>query len=244
MSKLANFHWTRKNGSQVPLIIWKRILMLISREKFKEQLKAIIDNLWMAHFYYDLSTKLTNSFTEYREEVRQSPVFWNLTISALDEVSLVRLCRVYDQHKDSQSLKNLLITIKKNPEIFSQNRTSYISEPQYPKAFNQNELDKYIEFVSKEENPLIQKVITLRDRVIAHTDRGNLYKSPVENNPANSDLLTWGQVKSLIDKGFEILNRYSSLFDGSQYHQGAPGEDDYKSLLKHIRHSINNQFLP
>lgn len=215
--------------------------MLISREKFKEQLKAIINNLWMAHFYYDLSTKLTQSFEEYRKEVKQSPVFWNLTISALDEVSLVRLCKVYDQHKDSQSLKNLLITIKKNPEIFSQNRTSYISEVQRPNAFDQNELDQYIEFVSKEENPLIQKVITLRDRVIAHTDRGNLNKSPAENDPANSDLLTWDQVKSLIDKGFEILNRYSSLVDGSQYYQGVPGIDDYNSLLKHIRYSVSNQ---
>jgi hypothetical protein len=64
---------------------------------------------------------MDESMEKYDREIKQCPAFWELTLTAHLEVSLLYLCRAYDNHnKDGQalSLKKLINLIRKNTDLF------------------------------------------------------------------------------------------------------------------------------
>jgi len=176
---------------------------------------------------------------DYSEEFVQPNTFWYFALTALNEARLIRLCRVFDQESASLNLYNLLDTIKVNVEFFGQDHfrerlrdNAFVNSlSQDSRIPDKSQLDKDIEFVSL-QNPTVRKLIIWRNNIIAHRGaKVSLGKNEiVARNPLSED-----EVISLLEGCFQILNRYSSLYNASFYSRQPIGHDDYKTLLNFVR---------
>lgn len=83
----------------------------------------------------------------------------------------------------------------------------------------------------KEEKPHV-RCVSRRPTMIAIA----LGKNEIlRENPLSS-----AEIEKLIDRAFEIYNRYSSLFRASTFARNISGHDDYLVLLKFLRIGIKH----
>lgn len=212
--------------------------MEISSIEFEKSLEKITNNLVYASIHYRLYTDLCNASEEYNIEMNQSPVFWQLTIEAHATSTILMLCQVYDHHKNSFNLPKLLNTIHSNPSLFKKecfderikDRPLADDLSKTPRILNNKTLEQHMQYVNKETNPLVRKLIYFRDKQVAHID-----KNYVLNAENNSETLVWKEVEELIFKGHEIVSTYESLYRASSWSSNIIGEEDYKKVLNAIR---------
>ncbi len=221
-----------------------------NEEEFKKLLDALSEDLLNAGHHFRLYRNLEESMEKYETERKQCSAFWELTINAHLEVSLLYLCRAYDNKnndggKKALSLKELINIIRKNTDLFQiSNLQERFKSHDFPdilvpvlneqlKQDLQNntihdQLNEDGIFVGN-NNSLVKKLTILRGHFIAHRNIGQTLKDSL-------DPLTTEEVETLIEKGLEICNRYRALFDGSnKLLHLISGEDDYKMILKYIR---------
>ncbi|MCX5965897.1 MAG: hypothetical protein NT070_23065 [Cyanobacteria bacterium] len=214
--------------------------MKYNEEQFKGLLKALSDDLLNARHHFKLYRSLREALDDYQKEINQCVAFWGLTLSAHKQASILNLCRAYDPQKDASSLRQLIQIIQKNIDLFDiQQFRERLKHNPYVDSLSQTarepskqQLEKDLEFVSK-DNPLVKRLIILRNNVVAHTSTSSIIKSKNDLNP-----LTWEEIEELIEQGMSIVNSYSSLFEASTYASTLIGEDDYKTVLRHIRCGI------
>jgi len=89
------------------------------------------------------------------------------------------------------------------------------------------QLDRDIRF-SSNENEKVKTLNLWRDRVNFHNDERELFR---QNRFEDEHPLP--DVGLLIDKGFEILNRYSQYFDTTIYSKGCRDWKDMKFVFEH-----------
>jgi AbiU2 len=212
-----------------------REIKIKTAEELSRLFNALAKEIVDANIYYQLFFGLTEEQQSSKIVFNQSCVFWSLTFDALKEAILIRLCRVYDQESSSLNLVNLLLTIQSNLHFFEEqhfrdrlhNNAFVDSLTKVDRMPSKEDINADIKYASN-ENQLVKKLTLWRGNIIAH--RGakiSLGKvSVLEDNP-----LPWTEVKELLDKGFEIYNRYSSLYDASTCPLEIVGYDDYQSLL-------------
>jgi len=214
--------------------------MKYNEDQFKELLKALYADLLNARHHFKLYRSLNEALHDYKKEINQCVAFWGLTISAHKQTSILSLCRAYDSQKNASSLYQLIRIIQENIELFDiqQFRERLKHNPyvdslsQTAREPNQQQLAKDLEFVSN-GNPLVKRLIILRNNVVAHTSTSSIIKNKNDLNP-----LTWKEIEELIEQGMSIINSYSLLFEASTYASTLLGEDDYKTVLRHIRCGI------
>jgi len=211
--------------------------------KSSEELNILLDNLRDEIIHANILSKLYNelykSIDEYRAEFGQSNTFWFYSLNSINNYCMTILCRIYDQHSKSLNLYNLLDTINKNIKYFKADefRERLINNPfvdslsKSTRIPEKKQLEEDIKFASK-DNLLVKKLIVWRNNIIAHkSPKILLGKGEIlEENALTSDDLT-----ELLDKCFEIYNRYSSLYRASTASRQVIGADDYKSVLKFMR---------
>ncbi len=209
-----------------------------SDEELNHLLEALVLEIVDAISYHRLFCNLVDSISTHRREFNQSNTFWSLTLDALREARLTRLCRVYDQKSNSLNLVNLLDTIKGNLHLFKEH---YFRDRLQDNAFVDSlaqtkrlpsiaQLDEDIEF-SSSRNPLVKKLMIWRNNIVAHKGtKVALGKDQIlADNP-----LPQPEMEQLLDRSLEIFNRYSSLYRASVWSRKVIGHDDYKSLLKFL----------
>jgi hypothetical protein len=214
-------------------------LKLKSSDEFKTLLVSLWDDLLFANIHFLIFQEIGRSGVKRIEEINISPVFWRLTIEAHAQMALVRLLRVYDQHKAGLHLLRLLQTVHFNQWLFTpdQFRKRLTGNPSAEEWLTEigvldlTQLEKDIHFVST-ANPKVENLKQWRDRVTFHKDpRHILTGKPFEQkNP-----LPYADIEELIKKGFEILNRYSLYFDANRYGETLPKWDDVNFVIEALR---------
>lgn len=209
-----------------------------SDEELNRLLEALALEIVDAISYHRLFCDLADSISTHRREFNQSNTFWDLTLDALREARLTRLCRVYDQESNSLNLVNLLDTIKGNLHLFEEHHfRDRLQDNAFVDSLAQTnrlptvaQLDEDIEF-SSSRNPLVKKLMIWRNNIVAHKGtKVALGKDQIlADNP-----LPQPEIEQLLDRSLEIFNRYSSLYRASVWSQKIIGHDDYKSLLKFL----------
>lgn len=192
-----------------------------------------------AQIYHKLCCDLEVSIAEYEREIHHSNTFWSLTLESLHEASLIRLCRVLDQNAAGLNLVNFLETIKANlhffqPEHFRDrllNNALVNSLALIDRIPPAGQLDQDIEFASS-RNPLVKKLMIWRNKIVAHRDaRVSLGKTQIlEDNP-----LSQTEIEALLEKSFEMFNKYSCLYRENTWSRNVIGHQDYKALLDLLR---------
>jgi hypothetical protein len=214
-----------------------------SAEEFRRLLTALLDDLIDARFHFSLYHNLAKATEQYATEFAQSPTFWGLTLSAHMDAVLLRLCRAYDTYEHTAlTLQNLLGTIQAHMSIFDEPNfrqrlkgnsfvDSLAAELRSP---NQAQLQKDIQAVS-DSDPLVHKLVMWRHNYIAHRN------SHFALNPRKFDAkypLLFTEIDTLLNRGLEIGNRYSLLFDASAHATLMVGRDDYLNLLIAVREHV------
>lgn len=208
-------------------------------QEFAQLLKALVDDIRSSHDYSRLLQKLWPTTKEYEIEFAQTPAFWHLTMSALGDAAMLRLCRVYDQHNSANHLHGLLLTIKANPDIFEEAEfrqrlkdnphVDYLAK--YGTIPNSADLERDLTLTSIND-PDVALLHKWRGNVIAHSNadiaKGN--SAWTKDNP-----LLWETTDKLIERAYVIFNRYCALFNATSYSKMLIGEDDYDYLFKLLR---------
>src|SRR3989442_7115410 len=91
-----------------------------SGEDLNKLLNALATDIVDANIFHRLFTGLMAANSEFPREISQSNMFWWLTMQAIKEAYLTRLCRIFDQHSQSLNLANLLDTLKANLHFFQE----------------------------------------------------------------------------------------------------------------------------
>ncbi|MEW6665317.1 MAG: hypothetical protein AB1512_08865 [Thermodesulfobacteriota bacterium] len=208
--------------------------------EFDSLMKGLARDIVNANIHYRLHKNLKDAIPEYVTELNQSAAFWNLTISAQVDATLLRLCRAFDSHTASLSLSRLLATIKYNLQIFD--------KPQFKNRLKDNpfveslardyripekeELEADFALVS-DSDPLVKRLLAWRNNIGAH-------RNPRETLSPNSVVapMKYSDIEELLGRAIMLLNKYSLLFGALAYSASIVGADDYKYVLDCIRKNI------
>jgi len=208
---------------------------------FEKLLNSLALDLREAWIHYKLFSDLNDSIPEYKRELNQSPAFWELTINSHLENSLFRLCRVYDQHKESLNLKNLLkaMLVQINREDSDENREENDSKFAFKNKLDEidkNQLKFDIDFFVEKENEIVKKLVIWRNNKFAHQN--------VKTITGKIDIfqrysMTYKELEILFRRGMEIVNRYSSLLFNSSFSINMSGQNDFKDVLESVRQRLS-----
>lgn len=211
-------------------------------EEFERLMEGLADDLVHANIHFRLHQDLSKSVKEYEREFNESRTFWFLTFRAQFDACVFRLCRAYDQNDAALHLNNWLEIIKQNMKLFDvdefrirlEDNPFVESLAMKVKKPDSEQLAKDIKSTSN-ENPLVEKLTILRNNIFAHRNakltRDN--RDILEEKPIKTE-----EIEKLLERGIDILNRYSYLFKALSYSTQIVGHDDYKYVLESIRKDI------
>jgi|SRR5256885_13640760 len=220
-------------------------LNIKNSDDFNKLLSVLATEIVNANIFFKLHYNLKSAATEYEKEFNQSVTFWNITFQALLDATLFRLCRIYDTHEKSNSLLNLLDTIKENLHIFDETnfRVRLKDNPfvdslaESARKPDLKQLDEDIEYAS-DKNPLVNNLRVWRNTIFAHRSASTIIKGKKlpDNYPFSMD-----NIAELLEKGMSILNHYSGLFRASTHSTQIVGYDDYQYVLNCIRADLKRR---
>jgi hypothetical protein len=210
-----------------------------SGEELNKLLDALATDIVDANIFHQLFTGLMAATSEFPREISQSNMFWWLTMQAIKEAYLTRLCRIFDQHSQSLNLVNLLDTLKANLHFFQE---SHFRERLKGNAFINSlaegvrvpsieELQTDVQFASL-NNQIVSKLMLWRNNIHAHTGaKATLGKAAaVEANRIEEE-----EIEILLDQCFSMLNKYMNMYKATSWSRRGIGHDDYLSLFKFMR---------
>lgn len=218
-------------------------LKIQNAAEFHRLLFTLAGELVDSRIHFRLFQSLSKGGTEYWREFAQSNTFWSFTLQAHLDAALMRLCKAFDVNRNSLNLRTLISTIKANLHLFEEDGfrerlkgnpfvDSLAATLRVPDALM---IQRDLDFVSP-SNFLVKKLIVWRDKHIAHRD-----PSPVLNPEELTRRypLLYTEIDELIREGLRIVNEYSSLFVATTHSSGVVGADDYLTILKAVRESLN-----
>jgi hypothetical protein len=212
--------------------------------EFTALTETVASDIVEASLHFQLFRSLVNAVPQFERELNQSPAFWTLTFTAHRDAWVLRLCRAYDQEQRALSLKRWLALIGEHLPLFDEPHfrerqkdnpfvASLAARPRKPDP-QQLEMDQ----ASVDgRDALVKRVVFLRNNVFAHTSvqRALDINAIWQNAP-----LSFEDAKGLLDRGIQIVNRYSNLFQAKTYSPAMVGADDYGSLLKAVGREIEH----
>jgi len=171
-----------------------------------------------------------------------SKVFWHFTFKAHSDSTLLHLSRIYDQNPNGFHLRKFLEEgVGKNrwifePKLFKQRLKANPSAEDLLQAvgpINEKILIDDIEFSSDKSNPTVKKLVKWRNNVLAHRSLDSVLPS---DSPKNIEQPSMPDMEQLINRGFEILNRYASYFEATSFSKNIFESDDFNFVLEALAH--------
>ena len=147
-----------------------------------------------------------------------SQAFWSTVYGALSDAALYGLARAYDQNDDALTLRTLLETISSDP-IFLRR----------PEDFDLHQLEEDLRSVRHDGNRAVAHLMIWRHKFFAHRD-----PTKIANMQKLSDdyPITWDEIRTLLDTGLTIANRYGLAFFRTVTSRNVHGHNDYLHVLK------------
>lgn len=193
----------------------------ISEEDFRKLSVALAEEAQSARIDYKMYQDLVNAASEYEIVIQQSRAFWTMTVQALLNSAILRLCRIYDQQKSSMNLARWLKIIKHNQNWFK--------EP-----LDLARLEHDIAYASN-TNPLVKNLTKYRGNVVAHM--GENYVLDIHST-RKSFKLTYGNLKELFQSALDTVNHYTTAHIGHSWSPNLVGADDFTFIFRRLKDSI------
>jgi hypothetical protein len=195
---------------------------LIRRIRDEKQLQLLVHtlagDLGRANDYLTLWSGLIDEQRRYWRAVAQAQTFWHVVRGALQDAGLQGLAKAYDDHRTALSLRTLLLTVESKPTFLAASEAVDIAQ-----------LNQDLEFVDHRTNPSVKHLMFWRNSLLAHRDAAKIIDGWTlsERAPLSSK-----EVRTLIDGGLEIVNRYSLVFFRSTTIADIHGHDDFLNILQ------------
>lgn len=160
-------------------------------------------------------------------------------------MAVLGLCRVYDNTMAADqrclTLRRIIATVKANPTVFEEAEfrkrlernphIDYLSQ-RLPKL-DVDQIESDVEFCDNDLS--IKELFLLRNKLIAHADYE--YSIGKGKNYSKSHPLPYEDIQRLIDRGFEIVNRYSGIYIATTHSDrlASQRDQDYVEVLRALR---------
>ncbi|GAB4562184.1 MAG: hypothetical protein Tsb007_27980 [Rhizobacter sp.] len=210
--------------------------------EFKRLLEALAEDIVYANIHWRLFQDLRDATTDQPLVWAQSRTFWYLTLRAHIDVTVLRLCRAYDQQKSSLHLLSWLQTIRENVGFFEKAEferrmsdnpfvASLAAEPRVPDL---QQLDEDIQLCSVQDMT-VKRLNLFRSNIVAHRNA----RTTVSGRDLSKEFpVSWEELEILLLRAREILNRYSNLFSATVHSVSMIGRDDYKYIFSSVATAV------
>ena len=215
---------------------------VVSESAFNTLLTSLTRDTVTASIHWRLCKDLWGSVPEFIKELNQSPAFWTHTFAAHREVALFRLGRLYDQQCGALSLPRFVDIITSNQHWFDDDRfrerlkdNPFIdSLAQGARRPDESILAEDAARVSEKSDPLVNRLLAIRNRVLAHRDP----RVVLGTVPDPSGAIDNADIDTLLDRAATILNRYGVMFRAGSSLMSIVGQDDFRYVLEHVRRDL------
>lgn len=217
----------------------------LTSDQLHAGIRALAKDVVDAVIHWKLSRGILEAAETWPLVIQQSNTFWSLTITAHINVSILAMCRVFDQEKSALHLLGLLQLIERNLPLFDKAQfrerlrdnpfvASLALSARHPDA---TQLARDIALCSKQD-PLVKRLVTHRHNAVAHlSQKRHLNSTP----PRSDEEITNADFESLLSRGVEIVNRYSSLFGAEHFSTQVIGHDDYQTVFLWIQQRVESE---
>ena len=239
-------HWRRKTGLRSKA---DKSLMKINNEfekSFKRHRGAHFEQcMLMSEFIYTYK-QLHDSMDKYIEQMNLASSFFQTCFRTIRTSAILWIAKAFDD-RESSSLYRFLEFVRQNIRFLSIEhkmfRTSSPSTAPWIRSspeINESVIDSHIDSLNT-LLPIVQRIITLRDKYHAHLDRSviNNRKAFVRDNH-----FTWDELNLFPKKYHEIIEFYSIAYDGESRFTVPINWNDIENLLEPLRaNGIGNPLL-
>lgn len=196
-------------------------------EHFRTAFDAVAMELVCGQVYFDLFKKLDNAFLDHKYEISQSLTFWNITRELHLAAATISLCRVYDTDSKTNNLSLVLKTIQETTIADDLN----VIESGVLAELDSEQLEHDIAFTDV-RNESVRKLTAWRGNMFAHSN----FEIATKTKEFQKTLQPFVQdFDLLLEKGLEIVNRYSQLLFQKEFHANLIGHQDYDFVMECIR---------
>ena len=220
---------------------------LKSSQEFKSHLISVFHELRDANDHFHFVNCLIQAISDYKREINCAPTFWTSTINAHTSATMSHLCRVYDYDSAAVHLLFLLETVKDNPDVFCRQafEQRFGMEPGWEdlaKHFGDPDIAQIeadIKFCCyPNPDPLVEKLRNWRHNLVAHL---NKRVSIDFDSFKNQWPLEQKDIRELINKGHDILERCAGWYDATSLSLNLPSDKDYKFVLESVRLNLSRR---
>jgi hypothetical protein len=195
----------------------KLVAKIDTEEEFKLLLNVLLSDLGHVNDYLTLYENLGKSLDGHWRGMSGSQAFWSTVYRALSDAALYGLARAYDQNDDALTLRTLLETIASDPAFLRR-----------PEDFDRNQLEEDLRVVHHDTNRAVDHLMMWRHKFFAHRDP----KKIINLQKLSDDYpITWDEIRTLVDTGLTIGNRYGLAFFRTATSRNVHGHQDYQIVL-------------
>jgi len=203
------------------------------RESLKQEL------IYLASFVLTYKS-LYKRHEDRLEEMNMFQAFFQVSLHSLFSCIVLWVHKLYDENSE-RGIYNFLSFVENNLKIFhikELQRTLELPDDdpllkRDPVSFKMIKSDRN----KIGEQDSLKNFKLLRDKYYAHLDKEHFYEI---DDLLKTTQITWGDLDSILELSNEILNKYSSSFDGHIYTIEPWNVDDINDLLDFI-HKHKNQ---
>ena len=212
---------------------------MLNSDQLRAGIRAMAHDAVNAVIHWKLSRGILEAAKQWPLVIQQSNTFWQLTITAHVNVSVLAMCRVFDQEKTALHLHGLLQLINKNLPLFDEEQfRERLRDNPFVESLAQSarrpdaqQLATDIAMCSKQD-PLVMRLVTHRNNAVAHlSQKRRLNSTP----PCADEEITNSDFEILLKRAVEVVNRYSSLFGAESFSTQVIGHDDYKTVFAWVQ---------
>ena len=218
------------------------MISVATSEEFKRLVEALAHDVESANIHWKLYVDVHAAIGQSRQVYEHSPTFWHLTFNAHTFSAVQFLSRAFDQDQRSLHLLSWLKTIEENlhmfePDAFKQRLTGnpfVESLAEHPRQPDPRQLATDIALCMATD-PDVKILVRHRNNIGAHRSA-----KPVVTGAAPEGIPV-DVLERLLNRGHDILNRYSNLFAASTYSRQMMGHDDYRYVVNSVAEAIERE---
>lgn len=220
-------------------------MIQLTSEQLQAGIRTLANDIVDAAIHWKLSRGIYEAAETWPLVIQQSNTFWTLTIKAHVNVSVLAMCRAFDQEPSALHLLGLLQLIEQNLPLFDEAQfrvrlrdnpfvASLAESARRPDA---TQLATDIALCSNGD-PLVRRLVIHRNTALAHLSR----KRRLYSTPSRSDEeITNDDYEILLNRANEIVNRYSSLFGAEYFSTQIVGHKDYETIFRWIQERVESE---
>ncbi len=215
-------------------------------KRFLKYYEKLILETIQARAHLKLWERLEGYKSSYLDELNSAPHFFNFTMKAHLDDTLMTLSRILREQNKAFTISKFLDFVEREIKVFSSEAFCHRVKcnPSYDEYWIKSHSPITKEKIEEDRRKLgsleetITNLITWRDKVLAHIDKGFLES---DRKISQEYPLKRQELEKVIQALIDILDRYSGAYDLSSFAEEFPGEDNVQFVMDCIRYYIQEQ---